>query len=113
VNILYVEDDAVLRYSIARELRNLGHVVNEAEDTNAALALLSQNEIDVLVTDVGLPGETGDVFAAEARSLRPDLRLVICTGRDVFNQRGNEDSGLVVLRKPFTLDALLAALKPR
>jgi DNA-binding LytR/AlgR family response regulator len=62
------------------------------------------------LTDIGLPGESGDVFGAEARMVRPDLRLVFCTGHDAFQQCGNKDIGLSVLRKPFSLEDLMAAL---
>ncbi len=110
MNILYVEDDGVLRYSLARELRGQQHVVYEAGDAEAALVLLAEHDVDVVLTDIGLPGESGDVFAAEARAIRSDVRLVVCTGKDSFRQTGNSDVGLQVLRKPFTLDSLLSAL---
>ena len=110
MNILYVEDDPILRYSITRELRNLRHVVHETESAEAALVLLAEHDVDVLLTDVELPGESGVVFAAAARAVRPDLRLVMCTGLNRFNQLGDPNSGLVVLRKPFSLAELTKAL---
>ena len=112
MNILYVEDDLPLRYGIARELRALQHTVYEADDSESALVLLAEHEVDVLCVDVGLPGESGDVFAAEARSLRPHVRLVFCTGLSRFTQSSNAEVDLHVLRKPFSLEQLLAALSP-
>ncbi len=110
MNILYVEDDIPLRYGLARELRALGHNVYEANDSESALVLLAEHDVNALCVDVGLPGESGDVFAAEARALRPDVRLVFCTGLSRFTPTSNKDVDLYVLRKPFTLEALLSAL---
>lgn len=110
MNILYVEDDPVLRYSLSRELRGVHHTVYEADSAESALPLLAELDVDVLLTDVGLPGDSGDVLAAEARALRPDIRIVFCTGLDRFKLAGIGDFGPDVLRKPFTLDALLVAL---
>ena len=112
MNILYVEDHPALRYSIASEMRAHGHTTYEAEDAETALILLVQHDIDVLVTDIGLPGTSGDVFAAEARALYPGLRLVFATGLDHFRNPGlnEEGRGPVVLRKPYSWDELSAAL---
>ena len=107
MKILYVEDHPALRYSIAKEMRAHGHVVLEAESAEAALGLLAANDIDVLVTDVGLPGMSGDVLAAEARALRPDVRLVFATGLDSVQK---SPGGPIVLRKPYTWGELAAAL---
>jgi len=110
MNILFVEDHPALRYGITREMRAHGHTVYEAESAELALLLLARHEVDVLVTDVGLPGQSGDVFAAEARALRPGLRLVFATGLDTVKQVGADDYGPTVLRKPYTWEALAAAL---
>lgn len=110
MKILYVEDHPALRYSIAKEMRAHGHVVLEAESAEAALGLLAANDIDVLVTDVGLPGMSGDVLAAEARALRPDVRLVFATGLDSVQKTPAHERGPIVLRKPYTWGELAAAL---
>ena len=101
-----------MRYGIASEMRAQGHVTFEAEDAETALVLLAAHDIDVLVTDIGLPGTSGDVFAAEARAVRPALRLVFATGLDhVRNPGVNEEGrGPVVLRKPYSWDELSAAI---
>lgn len=110
MNILFVEDHPALRYSVTREMRAHGHTVYAADSAEAALVLLAEQDVDVLVTDVGLPGESGDVFAAEARALRPRLRLVFATGLESVKQTGTDDHGPIVLRKPYTWEALAAAL---
>lgn len=112
MRILFVEDHPALRYAVAKEMRAHGHAVVEADSAEAALGLLVAHEIDVLVTDVGLPGVSGDVFAAEARALRPAVRLIFATGREEFAEpRSERPHGPTVLRKPFTWDALQAALE--
>lgn len=111
MKILYVEDFVALRYGIGREMRAHGHEVFEADNAEAALDILAQHDIEVLVTDIGLPGVSGDVFAAEARAVRPALRLIFATGLDhIKAPSGEPDSGPIVLRKPYTWDALAAAL---
>jgi DNA-binding response OmpR family regulator len=111
MNILFVEDHPALRYSIAKEMRAHGHVVHEAETAEIALVLLAEHAIDILVTDVGLPGTSGDVFAAEARAARPSLRLVFATGLDQVRDSDPSDGGPTVIRKPYSWDELEAALK--
>ncbi|MEO7339148.1 MAG: response regulator [Caldimonas sp.] len=110
MNILFVEDHPALRYSVAREMRAHGHAVFEAENAEAAHLLLTEHAIDVLVTDVGLPGVSGDVFAAEARAVRPLLRLVLATGLDQVRNSQPSDGGPTVLRKPYSWDDLEKAL---
>jgi DNA-binding response OmpR family regulator len=110
MQILFIEDHPALRYAIAKELRLHGHTVHEAESAEAALITLAEHEIDVLVTDVGLPGQSGDVFAAEARALRPTLRVVFATGLESIHAPRHADAGPTVLRKPYDWAALEAAL---
>ena len=110
MKILFVEDHPALRYGIAREMRAHGHTVYEAETAEAALVLLAEHDVDVLVTDVGLPGVSGDVFAAEARAVRPTLRLVFATGLDSVKESKPGEPGPTVLRKPYTWESLAAAI---
>jgi DNA-binding response OmpR family regulator len=112
VNILFIEDHPALRYGIAKEMRAHGHVVFEADSAEEALVSLAANDIEVLVTDVGLPGISGDVFAAEARALRPSMRLVFATGLDSVKAPALErDCGPTVLRKPYSWHELAVALE--
>jgi len=109
VNILLVEDDELIRFTAAEFMRERGHAVTIAANAEDAMAILRRAPIDVLVTDVGLPGMSGDVFAAEARALQPSLRIVFATGLDRIPDPG-EGAGPVVLRKPYDADMLAAAL---
>ncbi|MEO8058860.1 MAG: response regulator [Burkholderiales bacterium] len=110
MNILLVEDDELIRFAAQELMREGGHTVTVAANAESAMEILRRSPADVLVTDVGLPGMSGDVFAAEARALQPSLRIVFATGLDRISDPG-EGAGPVVLRKPYDADALEAALK--
>lgn len=109
--ILLVEDDESVRFTTAELMRALGHEVIAAENAAKAMVMLRQSAVDVLVTDVGLPDTAGDVFAAEARSLHPNLRIIFATGLSHIPDVAPGFGGPVLLRKPYSLEALDAALK--
>ena len=110
--ILLVEDDESVRTTTAEMMRELGHEVVDADSAEAAMPLLHEMQVDVLVTDVGLPGTSGEVFAAEARVVRPGMRVIFVTGGDSIADRTADGSSPILLRKPFDLDALDIALGP-
>jgi len=79
--ILLVEDDAIIRLATTNMLRRMGHAVvavPHAED--ALLRLAAEPRIDVLFTDIGLPGISGVALAESARSRRPELALIFASG---------------------------------
>ncbi|MCA1855660.1 PAS domain S-box protein [Massilia oculi] len=105
LSIVLVEDEDSIRASTAALLAHLGHRVQAAADAEAALALIGA-DTDVLVTDVQLPGMSGDALAAQAHARAPGMRIVFATGNgEVANW-----PDAVVLRKPYDLDALLRVL---
>ena len=108
--VLLVEDDALIRVNTAEALQDGGCVVVEAASAEEAMAALQTAPIDVLVTDVNLPGASGAVLAARARSLRPGVGLVFATG-DVASVAHEELAGAVLLSKPYGSDALLGAVR--
>ena len=112
LRILFVEDDELIRLSSIGMLTGLGHVVFEAGDAMSALELLDANRIDILLTDLGLPGMSGGRLAAEACRRRPELKVIFATGADGPATAGElpRDRG-VMLRKPYDADALDAALR--
>jgi CheY-like chemotaxis protein len=111
--VLVVEDVLLIRVTTIDMLLDLGIAAVEAADGAAALALLeSDPEIDMLLTDIGLPGMSGLDLVAEACQRRPGLRIVIATGYSTGPSEGALD-GYTVLVKPFDLRRLCAALTPQ
>jgi CheY-like chemotaxis protein len=112
--VLVVEDnDAVRAYSVM-SLSELGYVVIEARDAEIALSILdSPRRIDLLLTDVVLPGRSGRELAEEAVKLRPDMRILFTTGysRNAIMHQGRLDAGVQLLSKPFTFDQLAARVR--
>ncbi len=111
--VLLVEDEDNVRSVTAEHLRELGYSVLEAADGAAALRLLDPAaRVDVLVTDVGLPGGlNGRQVADAARERRPGLPVLFITGYagSVLEQQLGPGMGLI--GKPFQLDALSAKLR--
>lgn len=113
--ILVVEDDEdVRRYSV-ESLRELGYHVIEAHDGQSALRLLErQQRIDLLLTDVVLPGGmTGAQIAQQAVAMRPSLRVLYMTGyaRNAIVHHGRLDKGVQLLTKPFSFNDLAAKVR--
>ena len=103
--ILVVEDDDDVRTYSVEVLRELGYRVIEAHDGPSALRLLErQGPVALLFTDVVLPGGmTGAQVAAQARVLRPDLKILFTTGyaRNAIIHQGRLDKGVRLITKPF------------
>ncbi len=79
--VLVIEDDSAVRLIISDVLRELGYACIEASDGQAALPMLSSNTpLDLLITDVGLPGLNGRQIAEIARRHRPNLKILFVTG---------------------------------
>jgi len=104
--VLLVEDDAGVRDVSARALRAGGFQVLAAAGAGEAmeLAARSPGPIDVLVTDVVMPGVNGEALAEELRRRRPDLRILYVSGYpdDIIGRHGVLDRGVELLAKPFT-----------
>ena len=113
--VLVVEDEQTVRMLIAEVLEELGYVALEAVDAAGGLQILrSKARVDLLITDVGLPGGmNGRQMADAARMVRPDLAVLFVTG---YAGGGVLDviplpPGMQVMSKPFTLDALLSKVR--
>lgn len=106
--VLVVEDDPAVRLLVIDVLEMLGYQALEAADGNAAIRLLESTEaVDMLVTDVGLPGMNGRQLADVARQQRPGLPVLFMTG--YAKQAASADflePGMDMISKPFNLDAL-------
>lgn len=108
--VLVIDDEATIRMIIAEVLEDLGYRVIEAEDGPSGLKILqSGGRIDLLVTDVGLPGGmNGRQVADAARVARPALKILFITGYAENAAVGNGylEAGMQVLTKPFEMTAL-------
>lgn len=107
--VLVVEDEAAVRMLVVDVLRELGYSTLEAADSRSALPLLQSGErIDLLVSDVGLPGLNGRQLAEIARQHRPGLRVLFMTGyaRNAQVRGDFLEPGMDMLTKPFTVDEL-------
>jgi len=107
-HILLVEDEAVLRELAAENLLDAGYRVVEAGDGTAGLeALRSDIPIDVLLSDIKLPGMNGYELAEAAKALRPQLKVILMTGYAPSPLPPALHSVVYqVLQKPFPLESL-------
>jgi PAS domain S-box-containing protein len=113
--VLVVDDEQAVRMVVLDALSDLGYTTREAEDGRAGLRILqSTTRVDLLLTDVGLPGGiNGRQLADAARQLRPDLKVLFITG---FAEAAGVGDGLLgegmhVMTKPFALAALAAKVE--
>jgi PAS domain S-box-containing protein len=110
--VLVVDDEASVRMVVTDVLRKIGYDSVQASDALAGLKMLqSTARIDLLVTDVGLPGGiNGRQMADAARLLRPDLKVLFITGyaESAVMSHGHIDRGMEILAKPFPMAELAA-----
>ena len=96
-------------------VRGQGREVLEAPDGPTGLRILqSDSRIDLLITDVGLPGGmNGRQVAEAARAMRPDLKVLFITGyaENAVLSHGHLDPGMHVLTKPFAMETLASRIK--
>ena len=107
--VLIAEDDPGVRTFAVSAAREVGYKVIEADGAAVALERLGQRpEINLLLTDVVMPGSNGRQLVDAALALRPDLKVVYMTGytRNAIVHNGTLDAGARLLTKPFTLEQL-------
>ena len=107
--VLVVEDEAVVRALVVNVLEDLGYVPLQAVDGPEGLEILrTRSDIDLLVTDIGLPGLNGRQVADAARVTRPDLRVLYMTGyaEKATLAEGLLQAGTGLITKPFTIETL-------
>ncbi|HYE45656.1 MAG TPA: response regulator, partial [Caulobacter sp.] len=113
--ILVIEDDDDVRAYSVEVLRELGYRVIEAHDGPSGLRLLErQARVDLLFSDVVLPGGmTGADIARRARELRPQLKVLFTTGyaRNAIIHHGRLDKGVRLITKPFGSAELAAKVR--
>jgi PAS domain S-box-containing protein len=105
--VLVVDDEALIRMLVTETLEELGYRYVEAEDGLSGLKLLETDQrLDLLITDIGLPGGlNGRQLADAALLLRPELKILFITGQ-AMSEKDGLPPNMHILTKPFTLEQL-------
>ncbi|MCJ2135976.1 PAS domain S-box protein [Methylobacterium sp. J-026] len=113
--VLVVDDEPTVRMLVTEVLEDLGYAAIEAADGASGLKVLQSDvRIDMLITDVGLPGGmNGRQMADAARETRPDLKVLFITGyaENAALNHGHLGPGMQVMTKPFALEALATRIR--
>lgn len=113
--ILVVEDEARVRELVSRVLRSSGYTVLEANSGREALQLYGHQNgpIQLLLTDVVMPGMNGRMLADRLKVVQPGLKVIYMSGYtdDAIIQHGVLDAGAIFIQKPFTTDALIRRVR--
>jgi PAS domain S-box-containing protein len=112
--VLVVEDEFVVRELIVEVLKELGYSTLEAEDGPAALKILqSQQRVDLVISDIGLPGLNGRQIVEAARVTRPALKVLFMTGyaENAAMAAGFLEPGMSMITKPFAMEALATRVR--
>ena len=111
--VLLVEDDGSVRLLVREVLEELGYATLEAESADRALPIIrSDQRIDLMVSDVGLPGMNGRQLAEIVREQRPDLPILFVTGyaENAAIRAGFLGTGMNMISKPFAIETLSAKI---
>ena len=104
-----------MRGYVVEALRELNYAVMEADDAAAALAIITQADlrIDLLLTDVVMPGMNGRELANRARGVMPNIRVLFMTGysQDAIVHQGRLDPDIHLLEKPFRRETLAVRVR--
>jgi CheY-like chemotaxis protein len=111
--ILVAEDDGDVRQYIVETLQELGYDVLQAENGGAALRLLDQHPVALLLTDVVMPGMNGRKLAEEAKLRHSGLRILFMTGysRNAIVHQGRLDAGVELIQKPLSTEQLAGTVR--
>jgi len=111
--VLIVEDEAQVLVLAESYLQEHGHTTRSADTTDGALAIVENEHVDLLFTDIGLHGDihAGLELARQARERRPDLKVLYTTGQTVTDgMKALFVRGAKLLEKPYTVDQLSTTL---
>lgn len=106
--ILIVDDEENVRFTLVKALKSLGHEIYQAPDGNAALAIMTEQEIDLIVTDIFMPNREGLETIIEIRMNWPQVKLVAMSGggrirNTEFLEIAEKFGADLVLKKPFSM----------
>jgi CheY-like chemotaxis protein len=110
--VLVVEDEALIRFTIADELRDAGYEVLEAADADEAILLLAEHaEIKLIFTDIDMPGSMdGLKLSAVVRERWPPVRIVVTSGKRIPAQGALPD-GSRFMPKPYTIEGVVETVR--
>jgi CheY-like chemotaxis protein len=113
LNVLVVEDEALVAMIAEEALSSLGFQPRSARNATEALAQFETLAPSLAVIDVGLPDIRGDVLAERLREMAPDLPIVVASGYDEaeLKARFSHDPKIAVVAKPYTEDDLARATR--
>src|SRR5215831_3624534 len=110
-HILVVDDDLDVRWITSEDLREIGYLVTEADSGRAALAILERGDpCDLMIADLVMNGLTGVDTVRLARRIRPDLKVLFCSGYADMSRFEKDVGNEILLKKPFTRDTLAEAV---
>jgi nitrogen-specific signal transduction histidine kinase/CheY-like chemotaxis protein len=106
--ILVTEDDDGVRTYVSQTLLELGYEVIQAPDGETALRILSREAVDLLLSDIVMPGMNGRTLGEHARTAKPDLKVLFMTGysRNAIVSDGRIEPDVAMIQKPFSQSAL-------
>lgn len=114
ITVLLVEDEPSVRQSIRRMLERFGYAIIEAIDGETGIVLAKEraDEIDIVLTDLMMPGMNGRTFADRLAEIEADLPVIFMSGYsdETVNQRGLVDKSRAFLQKPFNSDQLVRTI---
>ena len=108
LSILLVEDNFLIRADTAMMLEDLGHRVVQAATAAQGLRALGEGRFDLLLSDLGLPDQPGDVLAAQALAIQPGLAVIFATGEGRLPE--GSPPRAILLAKPYTEAHLARAI---
>lgn len=114
LTVLIVEDEQTVRELVVEVLKDFECITLEAADGLAGLAILNSGQpVDLLISDIGLPGLNGRQLSEAARLMRPDLPILLMTGyaENAALAGGFQEQGMLLLTKPFTLAELTERIR--
>jgi CheY-like chemotaxis protein len=111
--VLVVEDVALIRMTTVDMVEQIGFEAAEAGDGAEALAILQKDgDIEILLTDLGLPGMNGRQLVEEALRLKPGLKVIIASGYSTHEEQGSKlPANVAYLTKPFDMQQLRRVLE--
>ena len=113
VTVLVVEDERLVRLAIRHYLEKRGYRVLEAGECGEALCRMGEHDVDLVLTDITLPGRSGRELAQEITSNHPTVRVLFMSAhpRETLRRSGQVPSDSTTLQKPFTEAALVDTVR--